>query len=432
VSQQVHVESASAGLQTTDTRVVAVAGAQEHQGPDGKPAASRWQGDWAAAARYCLLVYVCVRVALLLLGLLTVALIPAQSGVGVPGWPAPTPSAGWHNAFTAWERADALWFLKIASSGYAETDGSPAFFPLFPMLVHAVGVLTGGRWLLAGFLVSNVALLVGLVVLYRLTAETFSDRMARRTVLYLCLFPTSFFLFSPFSEPVFLAFTVGCLYAARHRSWALAGALGAGAALTRQVGITLCLVLAVEAVHQLAGDRRAGSWSVTSGLGRLLACAGPALGTGSYLAYWQWRAGDWHTPFTAQSQGWDRDVSFPPETLLRATKIGTDYLGVYPGGYFTVDLLLVVVALLAAVWVALRTRPLFGAYAWVSLVFPLVFVFDGRPLMAAPRYLLVIFPLFWALARFGERWRAHDLVVGLSAAGLALLGALAVSWFPIF
>lgn len=406
--------------------------ATEPAAAPSSPSRPRRRGQWWAALRYCLVVYACVRVALLLLGLLTVALIPAQSGVGVPGWPAPLPTAGWHNAITAWERADALWFLKIASSGYAETDTSPAFFPLFPMLVHAVGVLTGGRWLLAGFLVSNLALLVGLVVLYRLTAETFSDHLARRTVLYLCLFPTSFFLFSPFSEPVFLAFAVGCLYAARHRCWLLAGSLGAGAALTRQVGIALCAVLAVEAVHQLAADRRAGSWRAAPAIGKLLSCAGPALGTGAYLAYWQWRAGDWHLPFSAQSRGWDRELSFPPETLLHAAQKGTDFLGSYPGGYLTVDLLLVVVALVAAVWVALRTRPVFGAYAWLSLVFPLLFVFEGRPLMAVPRYLVVVFPLFWALARFGERWRAHDLVVGLSAAGLSLLGALAVSWFPIF
>lgn len=398
------------------------------------PVPSRWRlpAEWAVALRHCLLVYACVRVALFLLGLLTVALIPAQRSVGVPGWPAPVPTPGWHNAITAWERADALWFLKIASSGYTEADGSPAFFPMFPVLVRSVGLLTGGRWLLAGFLVSNIALLVGLVVLYRLTAETFSDRVARRTVLYLCLFPTSFFLFSPFSEPVFLAFVVGSLYAARHRSWGLAAALGAGAALTRQVGITLCVVLAVEACSQLLADRRAGGLRPAAVVTRGLACLGPALGTGLYLAYWQWRAGDWHVPFTAQALGWQRDVSFPPATLLRAAEVGTDNVGSYPSGYFTVDLLLVLVALVAAVWVALRTRPVFGAYAWVSLVFPLVFVFAGRPLMAMPRYLIVVFPLFWALARFADRWRAHDLVVGVSAAGLCLLGALAVSWLPIF
>lgn len=387
---------------------------------------------WRRSLRQCLVVYACVRLALFLLGLLTVALIPAQQGVGVPGWPARIPSEGWHSAFTAWERADALWFLRIASTGYDQGDGSPAFFPMFPMLVHGVGVLTGGRWLLAGFLVSNAALLIALVVLHRLTDEAYGDRTANRTVLYLCLFPTAFFLFSPFSEPVFLAFAVGALYAARHRAWPLAGTLGAGAALTRSVGIALCAVLLVEAVHQHLEDRRAGQAPLARLLGRLAACAVPALGTAAYLGYWQLRAGDWQVPLDAQAAGWDRQPSFPLETLRKAAVVGTDYLGVYPGGYFTLDLLLVVLAFGAAAWLTVRARPLYAVYAWLSLVFPLLLVFEGRPLMSVPRFLLVVFPLFWALARFAERWRAHDLVVGISAAGLSLVGALAVSWLPIF
>jgi hypothetical protein len=387
---------------------------------------------WRRSLRRCLVVYACVRLALLLLGLLVAALIPAQQGVGVPGWPAGEPSAGWHSAFTAWERADALWFLRIASTGYDPGDGSPAFFPLFPALVHVVGVLTGGRWLLAGFLVSNVALLVGLVVLHRLTDEAFGERTANRTVLYLCLFPTAFFLFAPFSEPVFLAFAVGAVYAARHRAWALAGALGAGAALTRSVGLALCAVLAVEAVSQHLEDRKAGRAPLAPLLGRFAACALPALGTAAYLGYWQLRAGNWQVPLDAQAGGWDRQPSFPLETLRKAALAGTDRLGVYPGGYFTLDLLLVSLAFAAAVWVTLRARPLYAVYAWLSLVFPLLLIFEGRPLMSVPRFLLVVFPLFWALARFAERWRAHDLVVGVCAAGLSLVGALAISWLPIF
>src|SRR4051794_18533037 len=152
--------------------------------------------DWSTALRYSVVVYLCVRIALLLLGLLVVALIPMQNPVGVPGWPAQPQTGGWHNAITAWERADSLWFLRIASDGYQVDDSSAAFFPLFPMLVRGVGWLTGGGYLLGGFVVSNLSLLAGLVVLFKLTAEELGELAARRSVLYLCLFPTAFFLFS--------------------------------------------------------------------------------------------------------------------------------------------------------------------------------------------------------------------------------------------
>jgi hypothetical protein len=380
--------------------------------------------DWTSALRYCLVVYVCVRVALFGLGLLAVSLIPLQDPVGVPGWPALAQTPGWHNAVTAWERADSLWFLRIASDGYRVEDSSAAFFPAYPMLVRGVAFLTGGRYLLAGFLVSNLALLAALVLLFKLTCEQYGERFARRTVLYLCLFPTAFFLFAPFSESLFLAFVVGSLYAARHQRWVLAGVLGAGAALTRSIGLALCAVLLVQALS---------TWRGSAPRRRLLAvaaCGIPALGTASYLLYWQLTGPGWSTPFNAQGS-WDRHLVAPWETLRSAADLGSR-VGSYPAGYLTLDLVLVAIAGALAVWVTVRARPAYAVYVWLSLLSPLLFVFDGRPLMSVPRFLLPVFPLFWALARFSERWRAHDLVVGVSAAGMSLVGALAISWLPIF
>ena len=64
------------------------------------------------------------------------------------------------------------------------------------------------------------------------------------------------FLFSPFSESLFLACSVGAVYAARHRHWVLAGGLGAAAALTRSIGIILCAGKKRETVEYLDLDAR--------------------------------------------------------------------------------------------------------------------------------------------------------------------------------
>ena len=80
------------------------------------------------ALRYCVGVFVALRIGLTILGLAGVALLPhpgeAVSGaagipgpVGAPGWPAPQITQGWHNAVTSFERFDALWFLGIATAG---------------------------------------------------------------------------------------------------------------------------------------------------------------------------------------------------------------------------------------------------------------------------------------------------------------------------
>ena len=114
--------------------------------------------------RPCLVVFVAVRIALLVLAALAVGLFPARDAVNVPGWMAPPLAHGWHGIFSAFERQDALWFLRIAATGYRPGDGSAAFFPLFPLVVRAVSFLVGGRPLLAATLVSNASFFGSLVL----------------------------------------------------------------------------------------------------------------------------------------------------------------------------------------------------------------------------------------------------------------------------
>lgn len=91
--------------------------------------------------------------------------------------------------------------------------------------------------------------------------------------------------------------------------------------------------------------------------------------------------------------------------------------------------MLVGVALAAGVWVALRVRLTYAVWCWASLLLPLTLPFDGRPFLSLPRFVVLVFPLFWALAAFSERWRAHEAVVAALGCGLGLLSVLYVSWY---
>ena len=383
---------------------------------------------------YCLKVFLALRIGLFVLALIGVAILPhAIAPVSVPGWKAAGFTPGWHNLFTAWERQDALWFLRIATDGYRLHDGSAAFFPLYPLVIRWGSFLLFGHPLAAAIVVSNAAFLGALVVLYFLTASELSEDAARKAVLYLAVFPTSFFFLAPYSESLFLLLSVTAFWGARRRKWPLAAAAGALAALTRNLGILLAPALAIEAVHQWREDQRRGADRPGRALvGRLACSAAVGVGTAAYLGYWQWFGGDWLAPVTKQGL-WQRVSSLPWTTLWKGTQDAYRYVGQYPLGYHELDWVIVVPALAVAAYALVKLRPAYGFYTWASVLVPLCFIFLGRPLMSVPRFLVVLFPIFWGLALLAERRRIpHHLIVAVSAAGLGLLTVLFVNWYYIF
>lgn len=375
--------------------------------------------------RYCLGVFVVFRVALSILAVAGLALLPELDPVGAPGWPAAETTHGWHNLVTAWERFDALWFLGIATEGYVDGNGSAVFFPLYPLMIRYLSPVLGGHPLAAALLISNAAALGSMVVLYFLTASELGEDAARRAVVLLAVFPTSFFLLAPYSEAPFLLLVLVSLWAARRGRWAVAGVAGAAAAATRNLGVLLVLPLAVEAVHRWRERGtdllRSLPWTVV-----------PVVGTLAYLGFWMAFAGDPQAPLEQQGN-WQREFSFFTATLLRGTGEAFRYPGVYPGGYHLLDWLIVIPALAAAAWVAGRTRPAYAVYTWASLLVPLSYVFLPRPFMSLPRFLLPIFPILWAGAVWGGRQpRVYVALVASSAALLGILLVLFVNWYYVF
>ena len=378
------------------------------------------------ALRAVLPTFLAVRLGTLVLGLLSVGLFPPLDPVSVPGWPAPPmPDPGWHALFTAWERFDALWFLRIAEHGYATGDGSAAFFPLYPMAVRLVSTLLGGHPLAAALLVSNAAFLLALAVVYDLARSERSGSVARTTVLLLATFPTAFFFLAPYSEPLFLLLAALAFRAARRGRWAVAGAAGLGAALTRNVGAIVDVALAAEAFQR----RREGERCLARGL---LAAVAAASGTLLYLASWQLRSGDLLAPLHQQAT-WQRSFSWPWSTLAQATRIAFRYVGQTNGPYWLIDWVLVVPVLAVSVLALVRYRWIFSVYLWGGLLLPLSFVFPDRPLMSMPRFVLPLFPAFWAAAEVLERQRVPPwAAAAVGAAGLGLLLPLYVGWYYIF
>lgn len=370
---------------------------------------------------YAVKVFAAVWLGWALLGVLGVGLVPpGQPPVSVPGLTAEPLSPGWHNALTAGNRGDALWYQRIAIGGYRADDSSAAFSPLYPVAIRVLATLPGVGPLGAATVVAQGSFLAALVVLYALTAREFEADVARRATRYLALFPTAFFFLAPYTEAPFLLLTLLTFWYARRDRWWAAALAAALAASTRSAGVVLLPALLVEAVVQWrTRGRRLPP--------RLAAACAPLLGLGAYACYWAVAKGNVFAPVDAQ-RNWQRAFALPTTTLWHAVEDAWLF-----GGYWLIDLLAVAVvtaALLAGVRLLSASYLTYGLF---SLLLPLSEPFPPRPLLSMPRFVALVFPTFWVLAVAGSRRKLPDpLILSVFAGGFVLLGLLNMNYYFIF
>ena len=315
-----------------------------------------------------------------------------------------------------WARWDSDWYLRVAEDGYSDSPSStPAFFPLYPGLVGLVGRLLAGHFVLAGVLLSLAACAVAFVLLHRLAAERLGEDGARRTVLYLAIFPTALFLQAVYSESLYLALVLGAFLLAERGRFLGAGAVAGLALLARPVGIALLPALALLAWR--AGDRRRALLRLAVALP--IASLYPlllAIWIGEPLAFLRAQDGIWQRELSwAGPLGglWDGIAVLFAERPARDLALNLQQLG------FTVALL----ALGVVAW--RRFGAPYGLFTLASVAIPLSFPSERWPLLSLSRFGLVLFPVLLVLAALGSRPRAHAAITAVSA---TLLGVAVVQW----
>ncbi|HEX8679477.1 MAG TPA: mannosyltransferase family protein [Chthoniobacterales bacterium] len=320
-------------------------------------------------------------------------------------------SPGSHPLLNTWIRWDAGWYESLAKEGYkfvAGQQSNTAFFPAYPATIRAVHGLVRGRtdwsWFVSGLIASNLALLGALFYLVRLVRLDADHETAARSALYLLAFPTTFFLSSVYTESLFILVTVAAFYHARRGQWLGAGLFGGLAALTRSPGILLCAPLAVEYLAQ-----REFQWRKIRADVLWLGLIPAALG--ALMLYFHLRFGNMNAVRDAQASwgaGWGafRGPWFPFFEMARRPLAGHDW----------VDLGFTLLGLAMAVYVALRLRLSYGVYAVVAILF----LTSWGQLESMPRYVLIIFPMFVAFARWGGNELFHRAYL-MAGSGLAAL-----------
>ena len=384
---------------------------------------------------FVLAVYAASRLFYLISGSLLAYLVPTSSFQRIT---LDMPSG----SMNIWSHWDGEHYVILAMGGYLHPPDnvSPAFFPLYPLLLRSFAELFGGPiskealsvW---GPLISLLFLPFALYFIYHIALEGWGERVARGTVLILALFPTTFFLNAAYTESLFLALSAGSLWAMRVRKDLLLACVLAGfAAATRNVGIFLVAPLMYEWIKEVERFRWRGVY--------LLLAPG---GLFAYMVYLWVRFGDPVLFYSAQ-ESWGRHATGPLDTASRAWRAAVEGasrlldpdLWAHPSlsnvanqlagasNFFNLVFFVFAMVVLLA---GSRYLPLSLTVYGLLLVAPAtLFGTPGSPLMGTPRYVLVAFPVFIVLALlFRNRVLLGGWLVVSTLLSLVLCG-LFVSW----
>jgi Gpi18-like mannosyltransferase len=320
-------------------------------------------------------------------------------------------SSLWHGdtgghgaAAEPWRRWDALWFLQTARHGYvfdSSTQSNTSVFPLYPATIAAV-TRAGIDEVWAGVLISNVCLYVATVFMLMLAEGVVDPSTARRAALALLLFPSAFVLSGVYSESMFLMASLATLQFARERRWALTGVSGLAASLTRLAGIALVVPVAIEFArwrHDAIGWRRHARWLLLVPAGTLI-----------FFVLLQIETGAWSNYFNAQVH-WQKALDWPWVGFQGETA----HWRWRPAALLNIGPVVMVAALLPTVY--RKFGAVWGGYTLAGLMLPVC----ASSWMGMPRYVLMLFPAFVAIADLlRPRWLYVTYLAGSSAAMLWL------------
>jgi hypothetical protein len=298
--------------------------------------------------------------------------------------------------FVLLESWDSHWYRIIAGRGYLLVPhqySDPAFFPLLP-IVERLGAVIGLPYVVTGALVANLGFLAGLMALYALGCELLPETDARRSAIYLAIFPMGFVFALAYPEGLVLPLVaLAGLFAVRDR-WLAAAVCAAAATLARPEGLFLALPLAAIALRR---------WTAASDSLRarsLAAVLAPAAALASFSGYLWWTLGD-PLAWSKAERAWGRSFSahgirtaFTQLLIAPSHHNGWVYRDVV---FCVLYVVLLVVALRAGLprsWIAAGAATVLLPIASGS------FTSDAR-------FGLLVPPIFWGLAILGRR-RALD------------------------
>lgn len=303
---------------------------------------------------------------------------------------------------SSWIRWDAPHYINIAQNGY-QTVGEGAlwivFYPLYPFFIKLTN-LVFNNFNLSAIFVPVVFSFLASIALFELTLLDFKRKTAIVAVWYMNIFPTSFFLQTGYTESLFLTLSIATIYVFRKNLFLLSGLAGFLSSLTRINGVLIIPMMFFEKRFNL---KQLPFYLLTPS------------GLIIYLAINQTIFND---PFYFTQplySNWYKKLDWPWIGLAglasSVSNINNQYFY-----YYLVEVIALLFISLFGIYIFIKIRKSYGIYVLLNLLL----ITSTNFILSTPRYSLILFPLFIALAKI----KSKIILYSLSISFLSLLFVL--------
>lgn len=294
-----------------------------------------------------------------------------------------------------WQRFDVNWYTTIAENGYGTIPGDDHYPPLYPLLIRLVSYIFGNAFI-SGLIVSHAATLYALKLLFDLFSQ-WEMSTGRRAIFYLLIYPASFFLFSAYTESLFLVTALLSLQTMQRRSWLWAGFWVFCAISIRLQGVALFAPMIYLMWKEGYWLQKISHWvgMVYAGVGFIF-----------YLFLRSTQAPNSTIPFSEPA--WHAKLVPPWQTYMYAVQT------LLSGNFNYIDFInwLVATLFMLLIIIGWKKIPLeYSLYMTLNMIIILTRIVETKPLISMSRYALTLFPAFFVIASIDKNPWARRIII---------------------
>ena len=308
---------------------------------------------------------------------------------------------------------DGIHYLLIARQGYSQWE--QAFFPVYPLLIKLLTFVVNNG-LIVSLLISNIAFLIGLFILSRLIDK----KHAFWFLVFILVFPTSFFFGAVYTEGLFFLLFVSTLYFLKKQKYLLTSLVVTLASLTKLIGVFLIIPIFFHWIKKRKS---------------FATIAAPLVGLGIYCIYLFKTTGDPFFFLTSQPIfGANRSTSliFLPQVVWRYIKIFITaahnfqyFISLLEFSIFMLVFVILAFDLLKNFKIRNVERLSLNLFSFANLILPTL----TGTFSSVPRYALFSLSFFLYLAEIRNKWAKMIIALVFLILHVVLLGFFSQGYF---